>query len=186
MNKRIIIGIDCDDVLNNLIKGILIEHEKLTGVKYKEEDVVKWNLDCLDIEKNKVFPRIKPYELEPKMDNILALKRLYKLIEDRDDIKVYIVSQCPVEQAHDRIRFIKKYYPEFIASKFIAIEDKSLIALDYLVDDAVHNIEACSNNGTKTYLLDMPHNRKDNRFNRILNLDEFVNIIQKEVLYESK
>ncbi len=180
-NKEIIIGIDCDDVLNNLIAEILDIHKKQTGIVIKEEEVTSWSFDGLDIDKEKVFPAIMPYELRPKLDNIEALENLYKYAEKKENIKVYVVSQCRIEGALDRIRFIKKYYPEFDKKKFISIEDKSLIRLDYLVDDAIHNADMCAEKGTKVYLLDMPHNRNVEKYERISNLDEFVQIIKREL-----
>ena len=179
--KRILIGIDCDDVLNNLVKGILAEHQKQTGRIIKEEDVLSWDFNELDIDKESVFPKIDPENLEPKLDNINALKELFDLENTYLEVKTYIVSQCPIEKALPRINFIKKYLPDFDNKRFISIADKSLIKLDYLVDDALHNIEACNKYGVKTFLLDMPYNRNIKVERRIYRLSEFVETLKLEL-----
>lgn len=180
MNK-IIVGIDCDDILNDCMKGILLEHEKQTGQKLNIEDITRWEVEKFGIDGSKVFPRVDIGKLEPKINNIEALKLIYKLREERKNFEVYIVSQCPINQAPIRINFIKKYYSEFDEKKFIAIEDKSLLRLDYLVDDAVHNIEKCSEKGVKVYLVDMPHNRYTDKYHRIADLGEFLEILKKDL-----
>ncbi|MEG0221109.1 MAG: hypothetical protein RR922_03960 [Clostridia bacterium] len=176
--KKIVVGIDCDDVLNKLIPEILEEHFRQTGIRITEEEIDDWNLSKFGINGKLVFPKLDIENVEPKIENIEALKQLYDLKEKYSFLDVYVVSQCPVSSAMARIRFIKKYYPMFPENTFIPVKDKGIIRLDYLVDDAVHNAKAVEDAGGKPYLLNICHNKYCTEYTHINSLKEFVEILE--------
>lgn len=178
------IGIDLDNVLNNLTKITLELYNKDSGD----------NLKISDIRTYKIDPYLKP-EYTSKLKDYFQLastmvkpikgsqKYLEKLYSDGHEI--YIVTSSYFCDMHIKYNWIKKNYP-FISKKNVwVVHDKQMLKLDYLLDDCLDNLYL---SGYKKILFDYPWNQLDVKTEMVLGIErvsgweEFYRIIKKDLL----
>ena len=98
----------------------------------------------------------------------------------------YIPSAYVAEACLDKVNWIKKYLPNIKTENIIFINDKSLIDLDYLIDDGPHNIQSFSPL-KEGIIYDMPYNRyleydAFQKWPRVKNWLEIKELFEKEYI----
>jgi 5'(3')-deoxyribonucleotidase len=158
MIKRGKIGIDLDDVLNDL----LTEWLRLYNIQYN--DTLLYNDFCKEWN---LINNIKP-ECGDKIYEILSIKGLfYNLnVKDINSIEIikelskyhdiFIITAYTSEHCIDKTRFIQKYYPFINLNNIIFCNYKYLINVDYLIDDYYANFD---NFKGKKILYNAPYNQ---------------------------
>ena len=156
-------GIDIDEVLRSLIPGMVELYNHYYDGAMEVEDVKDFNVDLS-------FPAIKErtgesaskwffqehgHELfynSPAIKGAVgALNRLKKLGN-----KIYIISyQKTLANKLDTLSWLQKYEIEYDGICFV--KDKTLVHLDYLIDDNDWNFIKC--NCTHGVLINAPYNK---------------------------
>ena len=111
------------------------------------------------------------WELGPRVGLHLVTARGF--MEHAEDIRLWTpewVTEYAI--AHHTLSFEKDK---------VAAQAKLGVRFDYAIDDGVHNYEALDADGVKVYLLSRPHNREFPAERRVDSIDEFVDIVLKEV-----
>lgn len=132
------LGIDLDSTLNNL--------EEIWLKKYNEEykdNLKEWSTWHIH---NHVKPEcgknIFKYLHEPNFFYDLDIrenaKDVFEYLNEYFDI--YIVTAYTVDTCVDKVNWVKKHLPTFNIENVIFCNDKSVLNLDYLIDDGPHNI----------------------------------------------
>ena len=150
--------VDMDDVLEQLVEGILRYVNTRYGTSVSPEDITEWNLA-------RAFPGLtremvyspeydenfwKTVEPMPGADRILR-----KLLDEGHEIYVVTATEYEtLKQKMDDLLF--RWYPYLDWSHVIIAANKQMIRGDVLIDDGPHNL---TGNGIRKILFDRPHNR---------------------------
>jgi len=138
------IGIDLDSTLNNLtdVWVDLYNKDYNDNLKY----FLTW--DSHNDVKPECGRKIYDYLLKPQLffdldinpnaqEIVNFLSKHYKLYI----ITAYIPSSCV-----DKVNWVRKYLPE-LENDIVFINDKSILELDYLIDDGPHNLKTFKGTG---------------------------------------
>ena len=161
------IGIDCDDVINNLVLAWIECYNKDYDDNLKIEDIKSWDIGSYSKIGNKFYEYLGDGKLFKMLSiNDGAAEVIEKLCENNE---VYIVTanaSYNTGVCDDKVDFIKKFMPLFPIKNIIFINNKSLLDLDVLIDDGLHNLEHFKG---KRVLFQRPWN--ENWMNMNINID---------------
>lgn len=150
------IGIDLDDTINNLVDFWIDRYNKDYSDNLKIDDVKTWDI----ADYTKIGKSFYAY-LDSGIFKNLSIKDgaaniIEKLCEQHE---VYIVTANASYNkgvCDDKINFIKKFMPFFPIKNIIFIQNKSLLDLDILIDDGLHNFDGFKG---RKIVFDRPWNR---------------------------
>lgn len=136
------IGIDLDDTINNLVDVWIEKYNKDYNDNVKIEDIKTWDIG----DYAKAGKDFYKYLGDGKTFKNLSIKDgaaevIEKLCKNNE---VYIVTanaSYNTGVCDDKVNFIKKFMPFFPIKNIIFINNKSLLDLDVLIDDGLHNFE---------------------------------------------
>jgi len=134
------IGIDLDDVINNLVSIWLSRYNLDYNDNVKIEDIKSWDIG----DYTKAGKDFYKYLGDGETFKNLSIKDgaanvIEKLCQEHE---VYIVTanaSYNTGVCDDKVNFIKKFMPFFPIKNIIFINNKSLLDLDVLIDDGLHN-----------------------------------------------
>mgnify|MGYP000121489099 CR=1 FL=1 len=152
------LGIDLDDVLNCFNEGWIAAYNNLSGDALTVEDITAWDIDRFVKPKwkGRIFPEIvlKPGFFAGLPEREGAADFL-KWACARFDTCIVSASQCAT--VPEKAEWLRAHFPFFQLENFIPCWDKSLLRLDFLLDDGPHNALACCENA-RVLLFDRPWN----------------------------
>jgi len=179
------IGIDCDDVLRDFVPKCLEIYNKKYNTNATLEQVTEWTFD-------NVMPEIKDkieffltnakelfYDTTPRKDFI---NLPYYLKEHGHDVAIVTHQLKGIEDY--TCQWLKKYNVPYDSLHFS--NDKSLINLDVLVDDGLHNLNNLNHKKTMGLCVERPWNN-NNRWEGIYvnNTDDVFTVIDMLPLYKT-
>ena len=176
-NKDIKVAIDLDGVIWDLVRPWVIYYNLLYKDNVSYEDIIEYDLsksmtkasydEIKNILSNKTFwNNVFPF------DN--AKEYLYKINKEFD---LYIATATSHEIATVKIKRFLKLFSFISSNQIICIHNKSLLSVDWLVDDCIDNL---IDGNFKKIVLDAPYNRNCNDFIRAKDLKEVYNIIKEK------
>lgn len=157
MNQvRPIIGFDVDDVLAALIPEWLRRYNMLWGDSLTPEDLASWAIS----------EYVKP-ECGLKVLDLLGAPDFYDSVapipgaleavnQAREIGRVVFITSCGEDTIEQKFRWLKHHGFTQDMAEYYPARDKSLINADFLVDDAIHNVDAFPR---RSLLVTRPHNR---------------------------
>lgn len=155
------IGIDVDDVLLNTTDAWLIRHNELTGDNVVPDDIKSWDIAQYIHKGNRdSFFNILHENLFWRTVGAVdgSITYLWKLINEHDDIDVYIVTATYPDTAPAKIRRLLNHFPFIDEQSIVLTSAKHIIDVDILIDDNPANL--CSmKSGCAKILFDRPHNQ---------------------------
>jgi 5'(3')-deoxyribonucleotidase len=174
--------VDMDDVLEQLVEGMLRYVNAKYGTAVSPEDIVEWNLA-------KAFPTLtREMVYSPEYDESFwqtvdpmpgADRILRRLL--REGHEIYVVTATEYEtlkQKMDDLLF--RWFPYLDWSHVIITANKQMIRGDVLIDDGIHNLEGWE---YKKIMFTAPHNRfydaEANGMIRVNTWEEAVRIIDR-------
>ena len=136
------IGIDLDDVINDLVFKWIECYNKDYNDTLSIEDIKSWDI----ADYTKIGKDFYKYLGDGKLFKSLSIndgaaKIIERLCKDQE---VYIVTanaSYNTGVCDDKVNFVKKFMPFFPIKNIIFINNKSLLDLDVLIDDGLHNFE---------------------------------------------
>lgn len=168
------VAIDLDGVIWDLVRPWLNQYNLLYNDTVEYEHVVEYDIskscvnatyqNLLDILTDDTFwIDVHPFEY--------ASTYLQKLNEEFD---LYIATATHHEMADAKINRFLELFPFIRFTQIICIYKKSLLNVDWLIDDCEANLQ----NGTfNKILLDAPYNRHTQKFIRAYNLKDVYDIL---------
>lgn len=157
MNK-IKIGIDLDSVLSDLLPYWLNFYNNDFNDNLKVENITAWETD--KFVKSECGKKIFDYILQPNFFlNVPVLQGsqdAVKWLSTFDNVELYVVTAYHPYVCKDKADWLAKYFPEINQKNIIFINDKSLVDVDYLIDDSPTN---CIGFKGKYLLFDYPYNQ---------------------------
>ena len=155
------IGIDLDDVCNELCKKWMLEdYNKEYNDTLQLSDMTGWDVEAyIKPECGKKIYEIllRPgyfFDLSPKEYAQEITKDLSKYYD------LFVVTAYHPKTVMDKVAWIEKYFPHINSKQIIFCNNKGLIKTDYLIDDGGHNImDYYNNGGLNPIVFDRPWNR---------------------------
>ncbi len=153
MKKKI--GIDLDSTLNNLEIAWLNKY----NMEYNDNIPAwtSWNPE--DFVKPECGLKIYDYLHEPGFFYNLDIRPNAKETVEflSEHYELYIVTAYTADTCIDKVNWVKKQGLPINEKNIIFINNKSLLDLDYLIDDGPHNFNNFKGTGL---IFDMPYNRE--------------------------
>ena len=172
------IGIDLDDTLNCLCDSWIKSYNEEYSDNLPLSDIKTWDItkyvksECgNDIFKFLFIPGFfKNLNIKPHAQQVVKW-----LCENYD---AYIVSAAHYAVTGDKGAWLAEHFPFIKYQNVIFCTNKSLIHVDYLIDDGAHNLETFTGQGL---LFDSHHNQSENRFPRMNGWLEVKEYFEKEL-----
>lgn len=182
--KRPTVMIDWDDVIVETIPHLLEYYNKMTDQNIQVADIQDWDLSkhCNMHIVQSIFHDPDFWRTIPEKDEAFSV--IQGIINDaRYDI--FICTACQTKQEFDvKYDVLQKHIPGFNMAKIISIKDKAKFRAELIVDDGLHNLDACAPFGMHCVVMDMPHNQRAPReYIRIHSLKELPSILE-ELFYQ--
>ena len=148
MLRKIRVGIDLDNVLNDLNVKWIERYNNDYNDYLKPQQVNSWFIHRYTKNGFGIYNYLKDTdlleELEPTKDSKMYLELLNKL--DYPKFELFVVTATDYNNIKNKIDWINKYFKGvFSSSNIIMTKRKELINVDILVDDAAHNLVSFPN-----------------------------------------
>lgn len=181
--KRPVVLLDFDDVLFDFLGTVNKKYNSITNQDVKLDDYKSWDLS--EVGDVHVYMNIikdpNLWREMPEKDG--AMEVVQRLIND-GRWNVLICTACTtLEEYIVKVGLIEEKIPGFDTSKILNVVDKHLIRGDIIVDDKVDNLDKCSRYDMKCVLMDMPHNKKCETYQRIYSLKELPDMLEELFCY---
>lgn len=144
MRSKLIVGVDLDGVLADCIGEWLVQFNFLTGSKLLRSDLKTYTISNHVAPKHKDFA-MKVFEREDFFSNLPLITGAKEGVKALIKAGYEVVFVTKAVGNHPNIlagksKWIKKHFPDQLEST-IFCSDKSLVNVDYLIDDSVDQIE---------------------------------------------
>lgn len=185
MSKKFNLGIDCDGVLFPFTELFIDFVEKETGKRYPLPDSFRMSIQW-GMERKVWFELYEKFVLEGGLEINKIYTHAASAINElhNQGHKIHIVthriypdssSKLKEKMITSTIKWLNKSNIYF--DSLVVIKEKDLMNVDFLVDDAIHNLEKVHKN-TKPVCMSRKWNKEWEGL-RIKNLKEFINLIKK-------
>lgn len=166
------IGIDLDNVLNDLNQKWLLSYSLDHNHMITVEDIHCWDIHKYVKIGKEIYSYLSDelfYILNPLSYSIEVTERLSK------EHELFIVTATSPKNMKVKFEWLEKYFSHIKQKNIITAYRKDLINVDLLIDDAPHNIINFPND---TIVMDYAWNRKlDNNYKRAKDWLEIEKII---------
>jgi len=183
------VALDQDMVLANLNKKWLEVYNQRYDDDLQPEEILEWDIDKL------VKPEcgMKIYDIIKEPGFLLSLEPMHG---SQVGVQFLVDSGCEVfmvtSPLHDqncyfeKVEWMYKYFPMIPQENFVLTRNKAIVNADYLVDDALHNIQAFHSPPDLRIgiIFDYPWNRKLNakiQYKRVKNWAELTTFFRTGV-----
>ena len=168
------LALDLDGVIWDLVKPWVYVYNVLYDDNIKIEDIKEYKL-------SNTLSKATSEELH----NILLDKSFWDYVipfkyskeylnKMNNEFDLYIATKTDYRIYDIKVNRFLKLFPFIKPEQIICIDNKSLLDVDWLVDDCIDNL----NGNYNKILLDAPYNRNTDKFIRAKNLKEVYEIIK--------
>jgi 5'(3')-deoxyribonucleotidase len=175
MDKLGTIGIDLDDTLNNLVNMWLVQYNKIYNDSLTISDIKTWEItnhiksECGE----KLFDILRTPEWFYNLSIQPYTYEVTKWLNKYFDLYIVTATAHLPETCYDKSRWVQKFLPHIPIENIIFCNNKSLIDLDYLIDDRDTNIKEFKNTGL---IFDKPWNQQVQESNRIYRVNGWLDV----------
>lgn len=169
MKQSYRIGIDMDDVICDTHRAILGWAETEFGLSLldRADQQIDHLLDSKQLEvMTHALNRGMLFRTLPAMDG--AIEVIGEMVKSHDVFIVTAAMEHP-GSLWPKFEWVQEFMPFFDPLKLVFCGDKSIVEVDYLIDDTPHHFEKLSGTGI---VYDAPKNRAETRFRRVRNWRE--------------
>lgn len=170
------IALDMDEVIANVEPKFLDLYEETYGRRLTKADY--WGKKIYQIDgaleiRDRLFEKGFFRDLEVMPGSQEGVKELMK------DYHVYITTAAQEFRncLEDKYDWLQEHFPFIHWKNYIFCGDKSVLGMDYMIDDHPHNLATFKRHGV---LFTASHNIHEDRFTRVNNWTEVVDFFRKE------
>jgi 5'(3')-deoxyribonucleotidase len=162
------IGIDMDEVIADTLGEILERYNRDFGTVHSKADLM-----------GKRFWETVPAEHRPKIREYFADGSIFEdlpVLEYSQEVMLELTKRYEVfittaamevpSSFSPKFRWLARHFPFLKPSHIVFCGDKSVLAVDYLIDDNVRHFERLSGEGI---VFTAPHNVQETRWRRVSN-----------------
>jgi 5'-nucleotidase len=164
--ERLRIAVDMDEVLTDTLGKQIRLYNQRYGTSASRSDLHGNNLVDIAPEPHKEWLVSMLHEpgffadIEPMPG---ALEAMEKLCAQHDVFIASAATQFP-NSFNDKLAWLKQYLPQIPLNHIIFCGDKSILNVDYLIDDSAYHFKGLRGTGL---LFDAPHNRDKKGYFRV-------------------
>lgn len=167
-----VIALDLDGVIWDLINPWIDYYNESYNDNVKYKDVKDYDL-AKSFTKASMDQILDILLVENFWESVEPFKHSKYLKKLNDEFDLYIATKTDYRLLERKVNRLLILFPFLNPDQIICIHDKSLLRVDWLVDDCVDNLD---NGKFKKIVLDAPYN-KECKYIRAKNLKEVYNII---------
>ena len=174
------VACDVDEVINDLIDKTIKLYNDRYGAELTRDIFVEYDIyKCLPFEEAELFVNLFFQKelwdtVEPIKDAQWGLKYL-----TNNGFDVYLATATNYETYQYKVEWIKRYFPFIDEKNIICIHNKSLLDVDFVIDDCAENLINCK--WTHRILVDQVWNQHPKYFaynlHRAHNWHEIIDVI---------
>lgn len=170
-HERLRIAVDMDEVITDTLGKQLCLYNQRYGTSASRKDLHGKNLVDIAPAQHKEWLVSMLHEpgffadLEPIPG---SLEGMAKLCAQHDVFIASAATQFP-NSFNEKLAWLKLYLPQIPLNHIIFCGDKSILNVDYLIDDSAYHFEGLRGVGL---LFDAPHNREKNGYFRVHRWEE--------------
>lgn len=178
MTQKYRIGVDMDDVICDTHRAILGWAETEFGLSLMDradQQIEHLLSDDQVAALNSALNEGMLFRTLPAM--VGAIEVLSDMVRAHDVFIVTAAMEHP-GSLKPKFEWVEEFMPFFDPLKLVFCGDKSIVKVDYLIDDTPHHFERLSGTGI---LYDAPKNRAEDRFRRVRNWHEIARLFDLPV-----
>ena len=170
--------VDQDQVLCKWVERVLEWYNEDKGTSFTKNDIGTWDMKMNLGPQSEDFLRscMRYPDFYKELDEIEgAVRGMKKLVDAGHDVIIATaVPKCAGIAYHGKLEWIRKHMPWFKLENFVAIQRKSLLSGDILLDDGPHNIKQWLDTGRQAVVFDAPWNKEQKATARVKHWNEFI------------
>lgn len=175
--KKKTIAIDMDGVIADTVSNFIQWYERDFGVRIDKE-AFEGKPEAEGLPDNAVRKYVYTpgfFRSVPVMEG--AREALHELSKNFD---IYIVSAAMEfpQSLFEKYEWLQEHFPFISWKNIIFCGDKSIIGIDYMIDDHVKNLDCCKG---KTMMFTAGHNAGVNHHQRVNNWQEIIRLLNEEL-----
>lgn len=146
MSDEVIIGLDCDDLLLDLVPNWLKRSNKDNNENVKPSDIKDWDIAKYVSRGNNIYKYLVPdlyRDIEVVEGALLGINALRNI----KGIRVIVVTSNMGDNSGIKFTTLNRLGFEIDKNDFFECADKSLVACHYLVDDRIENVNSAYGQG---------------------------------------
>lgn len=157
--SKLKVACDVDEVINNMIDKAIELYNNRYGAELTKDMFVEYDIyKCLPFEEAEAFIDLFLQEelwdsVEPVNDAQWGLKYLVN-----NGFEVYLATATHYGNFQRKVDWIEKYFPFIDKKNIICIHNKSLLDVDFIIDDCAENLINCK--WPHRILVDRPWNQQ--------------------------
>ncbi len=198
------IGVDMDDVINELVNSLVSFHNRAYKTSFTRDDHLHYNLSTVwHCDENEVMDRIFEFYNSPEFDSIEVMEGAEDgLKELQKSHELVIITSRPNEMKEKTMLWLKNKLPSVAIdihfTNQVSRDNKGHktkaevcreLGVGLMIDDAPQYAIDCAGNGITTLLMERPWNRKlaeMERIHKVKNWNEIVSKVKKLFKREGK
>lgn len=177
-----------DSCLNDLLPYWINTYNKIYDDSLKASDITDWNTSkFVKPECGKdIFKLLLAPEFFRHIPVIPDSQRVVEWLSTFDNVELYVVTAYTKSTCEDKADWLAEHFPCIKQENIIFINDKSLVDIDYLIDDSPYN---CNGFKGKYILMDYPYNRQfGDKYTRVFDwqgvMDYFKEVFENNEKFE--
>jgi 5'(3')-deoxyribonucleotidase len=168
----------------NLVTPWINRYNQITGDNVNPDSIVSWDIaSYLNIWKDRKDLFLNILNYDDFWDDVYPLNNsqlyLWQMIQN-NAIDVYITTASYSSNIKNKYKRFKELFPYIKEEQIIAIHDKSLLNVDYIIDDNPKNL--VHNNSCSKLLYKRNHNINDRKgficINNLAEANEYIQSIE--------
>lgn len=174
MNRKLRIGFDLDNVINNLAETLIEVYNRDANDNLTLDQITKYKIDNFTKPGYKISDYLKDPALWMRVLPIYQSQEYLKILNDDYDVR--IISASHLGDMPTKYRWIKTYFPFIKREQIWTVFDKDWVNVDILVDDCLDNLTG----DHKKIVLNYPWNNTDDKsIYRAYSFADIFSIIKK-------
>lgn len=159
-------AIDMDEVLADTLGQFLTEYNREFGENITKADLVAHKLaEIVPADRRE---RLRHYALSPgffrKIPVMPGSHSVFAELRDRYEVFIATAAMEFPSSFNEKFAWIKAHFHDFPDSHIVFCGDKSVLAVDFLIDDSPRHLARFAGRG---FLFSAPHNHAEDRFPRL-------------------
>jgi 5'(3')-deoxyribonucleotidase len=165
------IGIDMDEVVADTLGELLQRYNRDFGTSYDKSELVGRRFwETVPVEhKPRIIEYFEDGEIFADLPVFEDSPEVVRALQDRYEVFITTAAMEVPSSFNAKFRWLKRHFPFIPASHIVFCGDKSVLAVDYLIDDNVRHFERLQGEGI---VFTAPHNTHETRWRRVSNWAE--------------
>jgi 5'(3')-deoxyribonucleotidase len=161
------IGIDMDEVIADTLGELLARYNRDFGTSYGKQELMGqkrfWEIVPVET-RPRIFEYFEDGEIFADLPVFDEAVSVVRDLQSRYEVFIATAAMEVPMSFNAKFRWLKRHFPFIPASHIVFCGDKSVVAVDYLIDDNVRHFERMQGEGI---VFTAPHNVHETKWRRV-------------------